>query len=119
MLRNTVVKKTRDYLGKQVKVIIDRPIGSLHPKFPHIKYEVNYGFIPGTISGDGEALDAYVLGETKELQIFEGTCIAIIRREEGNDDKLIVSRNGTDFSDREIEASTYFQERYFTSKIIR
>ena len=51
-----------NYLGKEVVVKMDRPLGSKHPKHGFI-YTVNYGFIPGTISGDGEELDAYVLGE--------------------------------------------------------
>ncbi len=49
-----------EYIGKKVTVEMDRPLGTKHPKHGFI-YEVNYGFIPGTVSGDGEELDAYVL----------------------------------------------------------
>lgn len=48
------------YLGKTVKISIDRPLGSKHPQYG-FSYSVNYGFVPGTISGDGEELDAYAL----------------------------------------------------------
>ena len=51
-----------EYLGKEVTIEIDRPLGTKHPKHGFI-YMVNYGFIPNTISGDGEELDAYLLGE--------------------------------------------------------
>lgn len=52
------------YLGKFVKVKIDRPLGSKHPKHNFI-YPLNYGFIPNTIAGDGEEIDAYIIGEFK------------------------------------------------------
>ena len=49
-----------NYINKILAVKIDRPLGSRHPKYVY-KYKVNYGFIPNTISGDSEELDAYVL----------------------------------------------------------
>lgn len=51
-----------EYIGKEVKVIIDRPIGSSHPDYPDHIYLVNYGYVPNTVSGDGEELDCYILG---------------------------------------------------------
>ena len=45
---------------------MDRPLGSKHPKHG-FEYLTNYGYIPDTISGDGEELDAYVLGVDKPL----------------------------------------------------
>ena len=41
-------------LGKTVTVVIDRPVGTYHPKHKDIYYQVNYGYIPGVIAGDGE-----------------------------------------------------------------
>ncbi len=68
-----------DYLGKTVCVVMDRPFGSPHPKYG-FEYPVNYGYIPNMISGDGEELDAYVLGVNQPIQNFTGICIAIIHR---------------------------------------
>ena len=59
----------KDYIGKIVDVNIDREFGSRHPKHGFI-YPVNYGYIPNTISGDGEELDAYVLGVQEPLDVF-------------------------------------------------
>ena len=81
--------QSKKFLGQEVKVKIDRPLGSKHPKYNYI-YPINYGFIPNTISGDGEELDAYILGVKEPLQDFVGKCIAIIHRLDDNDDKLIV-----------------------------
>ncbi len=109
---------TKDYIGKSVKVTMDRPLGSKHPKHGFI-YECNYGYIAGTISGDGEELDAYVLGINKAINEFEGECIAVIHRTNDDDDKLVVVPKGAKISDAEIEEKIAFQEKWFEHKIIR
>lgn len=107
-----------DYLNKIVKVKIDRPLGSKHPKYNFI-YPVNYGFVPNTVSGDGEELDCYVLGVFEPLEEFEGRCIAVIHRTNDDDDKLVIVTDGENYSDEQIENLVEFQERYFEYEIIR
>ena len=102
----------KDYLEKEVEIKIDRPLGTRHPKHGFM-YMINYGFIPNTVSGDGEELDAYLLEKSK------GKVIAIIHRTNDDDDKLIVSKEGKDYSDDTIRTLTEFQEKYFDSVIIR
>ena len=106
------------YIAKKVLVRMDRPKGTKHPKHGFV-YEVNYGFIPDTISGDGEELDAYVLGVSDPLDEFRGRCIAVIHRIDDNDDKLVVVPDGCDLSDAEIEKQAHFQEKWFKHVIIR
>ncbi len=108
----------KQFLGKIVTVKIDRPLGSKHPDWDFI-YPVNYGYIPHTISGDGEELDAYILGVSEPLQTFCGKCIAIIHRLNDDDDKLIVVPENRDFSDEEICVLVDFQESFFKSEIVR
>lgn len=107
-----------DYLEKTVSIKIDRPLGSRHPKHGFM-YMLNYGYIPNTISGDGEELDAYLIGEFEPVEQSNGKVIAIIHRTNDDDDKLIVSKEGKDYSDDAIKALTEFQEKYFKSVIIR
>ena len=106
------------YLGQTLKIKIDRPYGSKHPKHGFI-YPINYGYVPNTISGDGEELDAYLLGEFKPVDEAEGKCIAIIHRTNDDDDKLVVTANGKDYSNDAIEALVEFQEQFFEHIIIR
>lgn len=106
------------YLGKQVSLMIDRPLGSRHPDY-HFEYPLNYGYVPHTISPDGEELDAYVLGGGKPLKTFNGRCIAVIHRLDDDDDKLIVVPDGVQLSNKEIRKLTWFQEQFFTSEILR
>ncbi|MDX2775984.1 inorganic diphosphatase [Streptomyces caniscabiei] len=110
--------KARDYIGKTVTVTMDRQLGTKHPKHG-FEYPVNYGFIKGTISGDGEELDAYVLDVTEPLESFTGICVAIIHRTNDDDDKLVLITDDTSITDDEIRTQTHFQEQWFESVIIR
>ncbi len=110
---------SKNFLNKIVTVKIDRPIGSKHPNYSNIIYPINYGYIPNTISGDGEELDCYILGISDPLDTFTGKCIAIIHRLNDNDDKLIIVPENINFLDDEIRNLTYFQEKFFKSEIIR
>lgn len=106
------------YLGKKVKIKVDRPLGSKHPRHEYI-YPINYGFIPGTKAPDGGGVDAYILGVDKPLLEFTGKCIAVIHRLNDDDDKLIIVPKGQTYSDREIMKIVDFQEKYFKSKVVR
>ena len=108
----------KDFLGKEVSIEIDRPLGTRHPK-QGFMYMLNYGFIPNTISGDGEELDAYLVGEFEPVEKSDGKVIAIIHRINDDDDKLIVSKDGKEYSDDAIRALTEFQEKFFESVIFR
>ncbi len=107
-----------NYLNKIIKIKIDRQFGTKHPKHGFI-YPVNYGYVPNTISGDGEELDAYLLGVFEPVEEFEGKCIAIIHRTNDNDDKLVIVPRDKDYSNEAIDALTEFQEQYFEHVIIR
>lgn len=107
-----------EYLGKEVEVTMDRKMGCAHPNHGFI-YPVNYGYIPNTVSGDGEELDAYVLGVFEPVDKFVGKCIAIIHRTNDNDDKLIVVPDGKQYSNDAIDALVEFQERFFEHEILR
>lgn len=107
------------FIGKEVEVTIDRPLGSKHPKHSFV-YPVNYGFIPETTAPDGEGVDAYVLGIDTPLESFRGKCVAVIHRTNDNDDKLVViPKSIEDMGDEEIREATHFQEQFFQSEIKR
>lgn len=112
------MSKYKDYIGKEVEVVMDRPLGSKHPKHG-FEYKVNYGYIPGVIAPDGEELDTYVLGVNKPLDQFTGEVIAIVHRLDDDDDKLVVVPKGTKLTDKEILKQTNFQEQFFKPTIVR
>lgn len=110
--------RAADFIGKHVHVVFDRPFGTKHPKHDFI-YELNYGYIPETKSPDGEELDAYYLSEKIPLSEVDGICIAYAHRENDDDDKLIVIKEGENYSDEQIMQLINFQEQWFKTKIIR
>jgi inorganic pyrophosphatase len=40
-------------------VVIDRPRGSRHPRYPEIVYPLDYGYLKGTSGGDGNEIDVW------------------------------------------------------------
>ena len=104
-------------LGMVVKVIVDRPLGTYHPKHKDIYYPVNYGYIEGTMAGDGEEQDAYILGVNEPIKEFTGKIIAIIHRFDDVEEKLVVVPEGATFSKDEIMQQVNFQEQFFKIEI--
>jgi len=105
-------------LGQTVVVDIDRPLGSHHPRHANLVYPLNYGEIAGTVSGDGNPIDAYVLGSDTPLQTVEGHVVAVVIRDDDNENKLVVATTiGTPTAD-EIWRAVIFQEQYFRSRLV-
>ena len=100
-----------------VKVIVDRPMGSAHPKHDDLIYPVNYGYVEGIIAGDGEEQDTYILGVDKPLKEFVGKVIAIIHRKDDVEDKWVVVPEGVQYTKDEIAEQVRFQEQYFDTVI--
>lgn len=103
-------------LGKIVKVIVDRPLGSYHPTHKNIYYSVNYGYIPEIMSGDGEEQDAYILGVYVPTE-FTGRVVAVIHRKNDNENKWVVAPENSNLSKEEILNAIEFQEKYFDIEI--
>lgn len=57
-----------DLLVARHPVVIDRPKGSYHPEHPQILYELDYGYLEGTKTADGEEIDVW-LGSSGEREV--------------------------------------------------
>lgn len=116
--REALKELERSWLGKSVRIGIDRPIGYVHVKGEKtLHYPINYGYIPDVLGGDGEELDVYLLGV--DTPVTEYTCkiIAIVHRRNDCEDKLVGAPDGMSFSAEEIEKSVHFQEKYYDSYV--
>lgn len=112
----TLITMNTDYIGKTLYVKIDRPLGCKPVKeYPDFEYKLNYGYVPNTVSGDGEEIDCYILGVNEPIKEFTGECIAIIHRINEDDDKLIIVPKGHKYSIEQIEELTYFSEEHHKS----
>ena len=104
-------------LGKIVKVTVDRPMGTYHPKYKDIYYPINYGYIEGIMAPDGEEQDAYLLGLEEPVEEYTGIVIEIIHRYDDVEEKWVVVPKGMLFTKEEIKENVYFQEQYFKLEI--
>lgn len=106
------------YLGKTVKIKIDRPVGYVHKKASYsLTYPINYGYIPGVTGGDAEELDVYLLGVEKPVSSFTARVIAVVHRKNDVEDKLVAAPPEKLFTKDEIASVVAFQEQYFDSCI--
>ena len=48
-----------DRLMTASRLVIDRPRGSHHPRYPDLTYPVDYGYLEGTTTVDGGGLDVW------------------------------------------------------------
>lgn len=104
-------------IGKIIKVTVDRPLGSCHPKYKDLYYPVNYGYVESIIAPDGDEQDAYILGVNVPVREFTGKIIAVIHRYDDIEEKWVVAPENVTFTKEEILEQTYFQEKYFKIEI--
>ena len=110
--------QVRSYLGQTVDIEIDRPIGYIHKKEKYsLTYEINYGYIPGVLGGDGEELDVYLLGVDEPVEKYRVQIIGIVHRHNDIEDKLVAAPVGMAFTKSEIQAAVNFQEQYYDTEI--
>ena len=80
--------KAIDTLVSSGKIVIDRPKGSAHPRFPNIKYEVDYGYIENTSSMDGGGIDVW-LGSLAAKQVNAIICTVDLMKKD-SEIKLLI-----------------------------
>ena len=117
MGRDEILEYLKDLLGKEIDIVMDRPLGTIHPQHKEIVYRINYGYIDGFYGVDNEYQDVYILGEDKPLKTYRGRVVAIVHRFDDNEDKLVVYNHGNISADQ-IEEAIEFQEKYFKHEII-
>ena len=59
--------KALDSLINKSEIVIDRPKGSAHPKFPDFIYQLDYGFLKDTSSMDGNGIDVWIGSQGKHV----------------------------------------------------
>lgn len=49
-----------DELITTSRLVIDRPKGSAHPRYPELVYPLDYGYLQNTASMDGDGIDVWL-----------------------------------------------------------
>jgi inorganic pyrophosphatase len=42
------------------RIIVERPKGNPHPRYPEIVYPLDYGYLENTTAGDGDGIDVWM-----------------------------------------------------------
>ena len=58
-MNNPAFWQALDRLISASEIVIDRPKGSPHPRFPSRIYPLDYGYLAGTASMDGDGIDLW------------------------------------------------------------
>jgi inorganic pyrophosphatase len=70
-----------DSLIQAARVVVDRPKGSPHPRYPSIVYPLDYGYLEGTSAGDGDGIDVW-RGSLVEAQLDAIVCtVDLVKRD--------------------------------------
>lgn len=70
-----------DKLCRENKIVIDRPKGSAHPKYPDYIYPLDYGYIENTSSSDGGGIDVWIGSEEQHVICAIIICVDYTKRD--------------------------------------
>ncbi|MBN2616082.1 MAG: inorganic pyrophosphatase [Bacteroidales bacterium] len=60
--------KNLDEIVEEHQIVIDRPTGSRHPRYPDFIYPLDYGYLENTKSADGMEMDIWI-GTSEDKKI--------------------------------------------------
>lgn len=103
-----------DELVRTSEIVIDRPGGSRHPRYPDVIYPLDYGYLSDTSAGDGEGIDVWagslggsaltgviaaidVVQRDAEIKLLIGctddeTTLALSTHRQGSQDAIFIRR---------------------------
>lgn len=95
-------------------IVIDRPKGSTHPKYPGLLYEVDYGYLEGTSSMDREGIDVWV-GTAAEQRVDAIMCTVDLMKRD-SEIKLLI---GCTEREKDLVYHTHNDTEYRKGILIR
>lgn len=103
-----------DRIVSESKIIIDRPKGSIHPKFSDFIYRVDYGYLVNTSSMDGDGIDVWV-GTDERKQVDAIMCIVDLMKRD-SEIKILI---GCTENEKEFIYQTHNETDYMKGILIR
>jgi len=70
-----------DTLVSSSEIVLDRPIGTSHPRYPDFTYPLDYGYLQGTRSGDGDGIDVWVGSKLEKRVTGVVLCVDLTKRD--------------------------------------
>ncbi len=102
-----------DKLVEDSEIMIDRPHGSVHPRYPNIVYKVDYGYLKNTSSMDGCGIDVWVGTNGKTVDAI--ICIVDLMKRD-SEIKILI---GCTEEEKEIIYNFHNETEYMKGILIR
>ena len=102
-----------DWLLAAHELVLDRPRGTAHPRFPDLIFPLDYGYLAGTSGGDGGGIDVW-RGSAEHLDLAAIVCTVDMLKHDA-EYKLVVGATEDDL--RTIE--TFHNGRYVSAILVR
>jgi inorganic pyrophosphatase len=77
-----------DKLIESSEIVIDRPKGTAHPRYPDLIFPLDYGYLKGTSGGDGNEIDVW-RGSVGHLKLIAIACTVDVKKRD-TEIKLII-----------------------------
>lgn len=103
-----------DNLINQSEIVIDRPKGTAHPRYPDLIYEVDYGFLKNTTSMDGGGIDVWV--GTDEKKSIDAIICTIDLMKRDSEIKILI---GCTEEEKRLIDKIHNQSEYMKGILIR
>lgn len=102
-----------DKLVENADIVIDRPKGTTHPRFPDFVYQVDYGYLKETTSMDGGGIDVWVGTGEKKIDAIMCT-VDLIKKD--SEIKILI---GCTEEEKQIIYQTHNDTEYMKGILIR
>ena len=102
-----------DSLVYNSEIVIDRPKGTAHPKYPDFIYKVDYGYLKNTSSMDGAGIDVWIGSGEKKIDAI--MCIVDLMKRD-SEIKILI---GCTEEEKQIVYQTHNETEYMKGILIR
>ena len=102
-----------DSLVDNSEIVIDRPKGTAHPKYPDFIYKVDYGYLKNTSSMDGAGIDVWIGSGEKKIDAI--MCIVDLMKRD-SEIKILI---GCTEEEKQIVYQTHNETEYMKGILIR
>ncbi len=113
MQNNREFWEALDKLAADSEIVIDRPKGTAHPKYPDFIYKVDYRYLKGTSSMDGAGIDVWVGSGEKKIDAI--MCIVDLMKKD-SEIKILI---GCTEEEKKIIYETHNETRFMKGVLIR
>lgn len=102
-----------DSLVDNSEIVIDRPKGTAHPKYPDFIYKVDYGYLKNTSSMDGAGIEVWIGSGEKKIDAI--MCIVDLMKRD-SEIKILI---GCTEEEKQIVYQTHNETEYMKGILIR